>query len=441
MCASKVVPKRLSKDVFVLGAGVVGMQVSIDIANMGYKVHLVESEPSLGGRMAQLDKTFPTNDCSICILAPKMIECYQHPNINCMTYSELVGLEGVAGNFKVRVVKKPRYVNEEKCTGCGECVLKCPSKVPSEFDIGLCDRKAIYIPFPQAVPKKMTIDAEHCKKLTNDKCGACQKVCAAGAIDFEQKEEIIEFDAGAVVVCTGLDFYEITKMPEYGLGRIPNVVTAIEFERLLNESGPTLGHLKRPSDGKEPLKIAFIQCTGSRDVKHQSYCSSVCCMHSIKEAILANEHNSRAESYIFYIDLRASGKGFQDYLKRAEDEYHVNYVRAKPGRISESENGDPVLWYESSHERSTTSLQVDLVVLAQALVPSQSTNKLADILKVKKDRFGFLNIPDPLTRPMDTDVLGILACGYCQAPMDIPEGVTQASGAAARVVEILEVVS
>jgi len=430
-----------SKDVMVIGGGVVGMQVSIDLANMGYKVDLVESDPSIGGRMAQLDKTFPTNDCSICILAPKMIECSQHPNINTMTYTEVIGIKGKVGDFRVTVRKKPRYVDLAKCTGCGECAEKCPTKVPNAFDMSLAPRKAIYIPFPQAVPKKMTIDPKHCLKLTKGKCGACKKVCAAGAIDYDQKEEIVDIKVGAVVVCTGFDFYDMTRLPEYGYGKIKNVVTAMEFERLLSASGPTLGHLKRPSDGKDPHEIAFVQCAGSRDKKHMMFCTGVCCMHSVKEAILANEHSPDTESTIFYIDLRAAGKGFQEYLKRAESEYKVKYIRARPGTITEASDGSPIIHYEDMQGRAIRTKQFDIVVLAQALIPSNGTKVLGDILGIEKDRFGYLNIPEPVMRPVDTSVPGIFACGYCQAPMDIPEGVAQASGAAARVAETLEVLS
>lgn len=431
----------VSKEVLVAGGAITGIQASIDLANMGYEVHLVESQPTIGGRMAQLDKTFPTNDCSICILAPKMIECYQHPNVNCMTYSEVIGLEGGVGDFKVKIRKKPRYVDVEKCTGCEECVEKCPTKVGNEFDLGLGERKAIYLPFPQAVPKKVIIDPDNCVYMKTGKCRLCEETCQAGAIDLDQKEEIIELDVGAIVVCTGLDFYDMTKIPEYGYGKIPNVVTAMELERLMCASGPTMGRLQRPSDSREPTRIAFIQCVGSRDAKHNVHCSSVCCMHSVKEAILASEHNPDTQSYVFYTDLRAAGKGFQDYLKRAEKECGVEYIRSRPARIAENGGGDPIVRYEDTQERHLKSLEVDLVVLAQALVASSGTRALADIFKLGKDRFGFLDIPDPLMRPMDTTVPGIFACGFCQTPSDIPESIAQASGAAARVAETLEVMT
>jgi len=427
----------VSNDILVIGAGIVGLQVSIDLANMGFQVHLVESQPSIGGRMAQLDKTFPTNDCSICILAPKMIECVQHPNIDTMTYSEVLDITGTMGDFDVKVQKKPRYVDVDKCTGCGECVEKCPTKAPNEFDLGMSERKAIYLPFPQAVPKKVTIDPTSCRMLTEGKCGICEKVCTAKAIDYEQKEETVQLNVGAVVVCTGFDLYDMTNVPEYGYGRLDNVMTAMEFERMLSASGPTLGHIQRPSDGKEPKTIAFIQCVGSRDVNCKPYCTSVCCMHSVKEAVIANEHDPDLKSYIFNIDLRVGGKGFQEYVHRAIKEYDVNFIRSRPGSITRNGDGDVVIWYEDTHEGTQETLQVELVVLAQALFASNGTKRVADILKVDMDQFGFLDIPDPLARPVDTTVQGIFACGFCQSPRDIPQGIVQASSAAARVAEEL----
>jgi len=430
-----------TKDVLVIGASIVGIQVSIDLANMGFKVHLVESTPSIGGRMAQLDKTFPTNDCSICILAPKMIECFQHPNVDTMTYSEVASIEGNIGDFKVKVRKKPRYIDYNKCTGCGDCTTKCPTKVPNEFDLDLGQRKAIYLPFPQAVPRKVTIDAKVCKYLTKGVCRVCEKTCQAGAIKFDQKEEIVDLKVGAVVVATGLDFYDMKALPEYGYGKYKNIITSMEYERLQCASGPTLGHIKRPSDGKEPLRIAFIQCAGSRDVRHNLYCTGVCCMHTIKEAIMSNEHNNATESFVFYMDMRTPGKNFQEYMYRAEKEYKVNFIRSRPAKVTVNEKGDPIVWYEDTVDRKLKSMTVDLVILAQALVPSKGTKEMAKVLGVKQDQFGFLDIPDSLLKPVDTSVPGIFACGFCQAPTDIPEGVAQASGAAARVAEMLEVSS
>lgn len=425
------------KAVMVVGAGIPGIQAATDLANMGFKVYLIESTPSIGGRMAQLDKTFPTNDCAICILAPKMIDCYQHPNIETLTYSEVIGCKGSLGSFKVQVKKKPRYVDIEKCTGCGECFEKCPKKITNDFNMGLDKRKAIYMPFLQSVPKKATIDARYCLKLLKDKCGNCEKVCQAGAIDFEQKEEIVELDVGAIIVSVGMDFYDMGKLAEYGYGRIKGVITAMEFERFICASGPTSGHLHE-TDDEPPKTIAFIQCAGSRDFSHLPYCSAVCCMHSTKEAILANEHYPELKSYIFYIDLRAVGKGFQGYLKRAQQEYKVTYIRSKVGFITENkETGKPILQYEETKERKVKTLEVDLVVLAQALCPSNSVSSLSKVLGFDVDEYGFVLTPREAKSPMDTTVSGIYACGFVKAPQDIPESVAQASGAAARAAEAL----
>jgi heterodisulfide reductase subunit A len=430
--------RMVSREVMVIGGSITGIQTAIDLASRGFKVHLVEATPSIGGRMTQLDKTFPTNDCSICILAPKMIECYQHPNVVPMTYSEVIGISGTVGEFKVKVKKKARYVDQDKCTGCGDCIEKCPAKVDNEFDMELGQRKAIYIPFPQAVPRKMTIDPNVCKMLTSGKCGVCKKVCQRGAIDYEMKDEVVELDIGAIVVCTGFDFYDMTRMPEYGYGKFPNVVTAMEFERLLNASGPTMGHLVRASDHKEPKTVAFIQCAGSRDERHRPYCTGICCMHSIKEAVLAHEHDDKVETFIFYIDLRTGGKNFYEYKVRAGKDYKVNYVRAKVGRITVDEAENPVLWYEDTRGRALKSMTVDMVVLAQALIASKGTQEVVRTLGLQVDDYGFIRVPDELGKPMDTTVPGIFACGFCQAPMDIPQSVAQGSGAAARVSEVLE---
>jgi heterodisulfide reductase subunit A len=332
-----------------------------------------------------------------------MIECYQHPNVKTFTYSEVIDCTGSVGKFKVQVKKLPRYVDIEKCTGCGECFEKCPSKVPSEFDMALGKRKAIYMPFMQAVPLVATIDAEHCLKILKDKCGNCQKVCKAEAIDFNQKEEVIELNVGAIIVSTGFDFYDISQISEYGYASNENVITAMELERMLSASGPTLGHIQRPSDGESPRRLAFIQCTGSRDLRHVPYCSSVCCMHSTKEAILANEHNPDLKSYI----------------------------------AQNKENKNPILQYEDTKKGEIKTIETDLVVLASALIPSSSIFSLSKTLGFKIDEHGFAVKPDIFISPVDTTIPGIFACGFIREPQDIPESVTQASGAAARVAEVL----
>ena len=427
--------------VLVIGAGIAGIQTSIDLAQMGFQVYLVERTPSIGGRMAQLDKTFPTNDCAICILAPKMIECARHKNVHLLTYSEILSTEGQIGNFHVRVSKKPRYVDSERCTGCNECVEKCPRRVPDEFNVELSRRRAIYLPFPQAVPRVMTIDADHCLYLTDlekDRCRLCEDVCQAGAIDWEQKEEILELNIGAIIVATGFDPYDVSLLGEYGFNRFPNVITSLQYERLISASGPTSGELKRPSDGEHPNTIAFIQCVGSRDVNYNPFSSSVCCMFATKEAILANEHHPELKTYIFYTDLRAGGKRFQEYITRAREDYQVTYIRGRPGAISEdTDTGNPIVRYEDTTTRLVQEIEVDLVVLCQALVPRHGSETFAEALGVRMDEHGFVVIPERLTKPVDTSVPGIFACGYCQSPQDIPDSVTQASGVAARVAELL----
>jgi len=439
---AKPEPKPEPKQtVLVVGGGIAGMQASIDLGNMGYDVFLVERSPSIGGRMAQLDKTFPTNDCAICILAPKMRECFDHPRVTTLTYTDLVSIEGEVGDFTATVRMRPRYVDVTKCTGCGECQPKCPVKVANEFNMGLDKRKAIYMPFLQAVPKKMTIDATRCLHFTKGKCGTCKKVCQAGAIDYDQKEEVRRLKVGAVVLATGFDVYNMAALSSYGYGRIKNVITAMEFERLICASGPTHGHLERPSDGKIPDSVAFIQCAGSRNLKHRPYCSSVCCMHATKEAILANEHYPELKPYIFYMDMRAVGKGFYKYIQRARDEYNVTYVRSRPGEIKEDHEGNPVLWYEDTDTREVKSLTAGMVVLSQALLPSAGNLALAEVCGVPLDEWGFFAVEDKLLRPVDTPKPGVFVCGFCASPQDIPDSVTQASGAAARAAEVLAGIS
>jgi len=386
--------------------------------------------------MAQLDKTFPTMDCSMCILAPKMIECSHHPNIQLLTYSEVKGVEGSAGNFKVKVLRNPRYVNETKCTGCGTCADHCPVEVPNEFDEGHGMRKAIYMPFPQAVPRMMTIDRTNCLE-----CRLCEKVCEAGAVSLEQQPEEIELDVGAIIVATGFDLFDSSEIPSYGYGRYKNVVTALELERLLCASGPTGGHLIRPSDGKIPRKIAFIQCVGSRDKRFgNAYCSSICCKYSVKDAVLIKEHTPDAEVSIFYIDLRAFGRGFQEFINRAKTEYGIRFIRSSPGEITE----DPVtknleVWYEDTLAGSVGNLTFDLVVLCPALVPRTDAKELAKILGIDVDRYGFFRASDDIAHPVDTTVPGIFACGYCLGPKtgDIPDSIMQGSATAARAAEII----
>jgi len=423
---------KKTNSVLVIGGGIAGMQASLDLASRGMKVYLVEKTPSIGGRMAQLDKTFPTMDCSICILAPKMMDTFRHPNITLLTYSEIMEVSGSVGDFTVKVLKKPRFVKSDKCTGCGVCAQHCPVEVPNEFDMNFGVRRAIYVPFLQAVPLVYTIDEDNCLK-----CRLCSKVCLAEAIDYDQKPELLTLNVGAIVITTGFDLFDVRKRTEYGYGKYRNVMTSLEFERMESASGPTGGHIIRLSDGRVPEKIAFIQCVGSRSIKGGlPFCSSACCVYATKEAVLIREHDPKCEVYIFYNDLKVFGKGFQDFINRAKDTWGVRYVRALPGEITEdSKTGKLVVWYEDTTENTIKNLQADIVVLCPALVPKPDNQKLAKILSVELDEHGFFKSKDTMLAPIDTNVPGIFIAGYCQGPKDIPESVAQASGASGRAAE------
>ncbi len=419
----------------VVGGGIAGIQAAIDLGDMGIKVHLVEAKPSIGGRMAQLDKTFPTNDCSICILSPKMAECFRHSNVTLHTCSEVKEVSGQAGSFSVKVLKKARFVKEKECLGDGECAAKCPVRVPDEFDMELRRRGAISMYFLQALPMAMTIDRDHCLYLTRGVCRICEKVCTRGAIDFGQKDTEIDLDVGAIVVATGFDPFNPVSLSEYGYKRYRNVITALEYERLISASGPTGGHLLRPSDRKSAEKIAFIQCVGSRDVKNNPYCSAVCCMHATKEAILAREHDPNAQPYIFYMDTRAVGKGFQKYVTRGENEYGIRYIRGRVAKITEDLEANPIITYEETLGPPAEKLKVDLAILATSFIPRRGTEELAKALGIELNEYGFFKTnPDA---PFDSTREGVFVCGCCREPVDIPESVAQASGAAARAAEIV----
>ena len=422
--------------VLVVGGGISGIQASLDLASRGFKVYIVEKSPSIGGRMAQLDKTFPTMDCSMCILAPKMIDCSHHPNVQLLTYSEVKEVKGSAGNFVVKIVRKPRYVDETKCTGCGTCADNCPSEVPNEFDEGLGMRKAIYMPFPQAVPRAMTVDKENCIE-----CGLCEKVCEAEAVNLGQEPEEVELEVGAIIVAVGFDLFDSSQIPPYGYGRHKDVVTSLELERLLCASGPTGGHLVRPSDGKIPKTIAFIQCVGSRDRRlGNAYCSSICCKYSVKDAVLIREHVPDARVSIFYIDLRAFGRGFQEFVNRAKTEYGIRFVRSSPGEITyDPISKDLSIWYEDTVTKKIENLKFDLVVLCPALIPRKDAKDLAKVLGIEVDQYGFFRPSSSISNPVDTTIPGIFACGYCLGPKtgDIPDSITQGSATASRAAEVM----
>ena len=379
--------------------------------------------------MARLDKTFPTNDCAMCILSPKLVEVARHPNIQLLTNSEVTGLEGEPGGFTVRVVEHPRYVDVDKCIACGTCTEKCPVKVPSEFDGGLSKRKAVYVLFPQAVPLKYAIDPSVCLYLTKEKCGVCQKVCPADAIAYEQEERVLEIPASSVVVATGFRSFDPSPLMEFGYGVHRNVVTNMEFERMLNASGPTGGHVERPSDGATPRRVAFLQCVGSRDERALRYCSSFCCMASIKEAIIAKEHSSEIQDlHVFYMDVRAMGKEFEDYYERAKAQHGIAFTRCRVPRLDEDPaTGTVRMSYEEDGVLRTD--EYDLVVLAAGMRPPEGMDRLAGVLGIELDDLGFV-ARDPLD-PLATSRRGVFVCGALASPKDIPETVAQASGAAA----------
>jgi len=421
--------------VLIIGGGIAGIQASLDLAERGTKVELVEKNACIGGRMAQLDKTFPTNDCSICILAPKLAECSRHPNITLHTLSEVKELSGISGNFKVKVSKKARYVKEDRCINCGACVEKCPMRVNDEFDMNLRKRKAIYIDYIQGVPSIMRIDKYNCLFFTKGTCRICESVCEREAIDFDQKDKEIELFVGSIIIATGYDVFDVSLIPRLGYGRINNVVTGLEFERLICASGPLGGHLIRPSDKKEPKKLAFINCVGSRDIKYNPYCSSCCCMYTTKEAMVAYEHDNEIKSTIFYIDLRAPGKDFQKYIKRGNREYNVNYVKAKVAKIIEDKEKNPIVIYEDINTFKIKQETFDMVILATSMVPKRDAGELAKALGVELDHYNFFK--GETYHPQSSSKRGIFLCGACREPMDIPTSVLDACSAAARAVEII----
>jgi heterodisulfide reductase subunit A len=425
-----VVP--VARQALVIGGGVAGIQAALDLADTGYKVYLVEKSPSIGGKMAQLDKTFPTMDCSICILAPKMSDVGRHPNIELLTNSEVVKVEGYIGNFKVTVHKKPRYVTKE-CTACGDCVDVCPIEVPNEFEVGLTWRKAIHTPFAQAVPAIYLIDEDSCIGLGENTCAKCKDVCGPDAINFNDKPEDVELDVGTIIVATGMDVYDPVALTEYGYLSAPNTITSLEFERLINAGGPTGGRLVRPSDMQIPKSVAFVQCVGSRTKKKGNpYCSNVCCMNTIKDALLIKEHWPDTKIYVFYIDIRAVGKSFEDLFRRAKGA-GVIFVRGLPAEIIEDKKSHN-LWLigENTLEKKIYKVNVEMAILAVGLKPSDDSDKIQRLLRLSKTSDGFFMEVHPKLKPVDTPTRGVFLAGCAESPKDIKDSVTQASAAAAR---------
>lgn len=416
----------------VIGGGIAGIQAALDMADAGYKVYLVERAASIGGRMAQLDKTFPTMDCSICILAPKMSEVGRHPNIELFTLSEVKSIGGHIGNFKVQVVKRARYVTKG-CTACGDCIQACPQVAPDEFNAGLSIRHAIYIPFAQAVPSTFLIDMNLC--LNNQgivACDRCFQACSHKCIDFSQRDEMVEFEVGTIVVATGVDVYDPTALTELGYGRFPNVITTLEFERLINAGGPSGGELVRPSDRVRPNRVAFLQCIGSRSKRSNPYCSNVCCMNTIKDALLIKEHWPDTEIYVFYIDIRAFGKGFEDLFRRARAE-GVTFIRGIPGEIIEDIKTDNLtLLGENTLLGQPYRYEMDMVILSVGIMPNRDAGVLQRLLNLATDTDGFYMEAHPKLRPVDTTTGGVFLAGAAEGPKDIKDSVTQASAAASR---------
>ena len=470
----------MTNRVLVIGAGIAGIQTSLDIANSGYEVVLVEKEPSIGGHMAQLSETFPTLDCSQCILTPRTVEVGHHENIRLYTYSQVEGIsrDAESGIFTAQIRRKAAYINWDLCTGCGVCQEKCPFKVESDFERGIGPRKVAYTLSPQAVPNKPVIDAANCRYLqskwdieagrlpapdkyirsgqqhpestesvpTEDsqgnpakpKCGACAKFCPTGAIDWEQQDKVFEEQVNAVVLATGFDLFPLSRLPEYGGGHIPDVIDGLAFERLLAASGPTAGKVVRPSDGKVPREIVFVQCSGSRDPERgMAYCSKICCMYAAKQGILYKHRVHDGQAYVFYIDVRAGGKGYEEFLNRAQEEDSVVYLRGKVSKIYRDSDKVMVRGADTLSNRMV-EIAADMVVLATAIVPRLDNRKLAEDLGLVLDSDGFFMASNEELDPVVSSVPNVFLAGAALGPKDIPETVAQASGAAAKVLSIFQ---
>ncbi|WP_319776782.1 CoB--CoM heterodisulfide reductase iron-sulfur subunit A family protein [Maridesulfovibrio sp.] len=424
----------MNKRVMIVGGGVAGIQAALDCADGGLEVILVEKTSSIGGKMAKLDKTFPTVDCSSCILGPRMVDVAQHPNITLYACSEIEEVNGYVGNFSVKVKRKATYVDWDKCTGCGICMEKCPSKkADNPFDEELGKTTAINIPFPQAIPKKAVIDPNFCMKIKRDKCGVCAKVCPSEAIVYDQVDEFVVEEVGAVVAATGFDLVDWTVYGEYGGGQYPDVITSLQYERMLSASGPTEGHIKRPSDGKEPKNVVFIQCVGSRDKSiGRPYCSGFCCMYTAKQAILTKDHCPDSQSYVFYMDIRSPGKMFDEFTRRAQEEYEAKYIRGRVSMVYPK--GDKlVVRGADTLMGEQVEVDADLVVLAVGAEAAHGASDLAKKLRISYDAYGFFMEGHPKLKPVETNTAGVFLAGSCQGPKDIPSSVAQGSAAAAKV--------
>jgi len=429
---------KMGRNALIIGGGIAGISAALDLANAGFNVYLIEKSPTIGGRMAQLDKTFPTMDCSSCILTPKMVEAGRHPNIKLMTYAEVKDVQGYIGNFKVEILKKPRYVDEKKCTGCDECAKVCPVEVPDEFNSGLSWRKAIYIPFPQAVPPAYVLDDKNCLGLTPLACSKCKEVCEPEAISYDQYATEVNLEIDTIIVASGYEPYNATVDEEYNYGVYQNVLTALEMERMLNAAGPTSGRVVRPSDLKEPKRIVYIQCVGSRNERRNVYCSRICCMYAAKQARQLKEKHPDMEVYVFYIDVRAFGKGFEEFYEKTCREYGVQFIRGRVAEIHEDpETKNLTVKAEDTLLGRPVELEADVVVLSVGIVPGQDTKVIQNVLKIPVGADGFFLEAHPKLRPVDTTVDGIFVCGTSSGPKDIPDTVSQARAAASGAIALM----
>jgi heterodisulfide reductase subunit A len=417
--------------VLIVGGGVAGIQAALDLADSGFKVYIVDKRPAIGGVMSQLDKTFPTLDCAMCILAPKLVAAGRHPNVTLITNAEVVSVSGGPGNFEVKIMKRARYIDEEKCNGCGACAQLCPVEAIDEYNMGFSERPAIYALYPQAVPRTFIIDRDKCIG-----CGICEKVCWAKAINYKQEDTIVTLRVGSIILAPGFEFFDARLKSEYGYGRFPNVVTSIEFERIMCASGPSNGLIFRPSDGEVPRRIAFLQCVGSRDSQvGNEYCSSICCMYAIKEAIMTKEHKPDAECTIFYMDVRAFGKDFELFYQRAMKEYGIRFVRSRVSRVEEDPATHNLIVHYADESGAPREEEFDLVVLSVGIRPPRGVEKIARVFGIDLNEYGFCRTGD--FEPVETTRPGVLVCGAFAGPKDIPDSVAQASAAAAKAMSMI----